>query len=67
MFGSTKTIKKPKEDLKFTIEDVQRSRNYLIRQLRDYLDFDEDDPEHITQVCRIIDSLAKLNEIAIVP
>ena len=64
MFGFGKDNKKKfQEDLKWTPEDSQKTKNYLLRQLRDYLEFNEDDPEHIEMVCRIVDSLANINKI----
>ena len=61
MFSRTKKIEPIKETLDFlTNDDEVKTRAYLLRHLRDYVEWNENDPEHITMVCRIVDALKRL-------
>jgi hypothetical protein len=63
MFGS-KEVKKPKPEVSpnFTQEDREKTKQYLLKQIRDYLEMGED-PEYTEMICRCIDALAKLKDI----
>jgi hypothetical protein len=61
-FRTTKEIQKPKaiEPMMLAKSDLANTESYLIRHLKDYVSWNENDPEHIAQVCRIVDALSKL-------
>jgi hypothetical protein len=61
-----KEIEKPKtiEPIELTKGDLASTHDYLVRHLKDYVSWNENDPEHIAQVCRIVDALSKLKGLA---
>lgn len=65
LFGTKKTMQKQEsnEPIRLTKGLLADTESYLVRHLKDYVEWNEDDPEHIAQVCRIVDALSKLGKI----
>jgi hypothetical protein len=51
------------ETTTLTRADVVQVESYLVNNLRDYLSWNDKDPEHIKQVCVIVDALNKLKRL----
>ena len=45
-----------------TNDDIIKTREYLLRHLRDYVSLERDEPEHIEIVCRIMEALRTLEK-----
>ena len=65
LFGTVKVVEKPEsnEPIRLTKGLLADTESYLTRHLKDYVEWNENDPEHIAQVCRIVDALSKLGKI----
>jgi len=65
LFGTAKIVEKPEsnEPIRPTKGLLADTESYLTRHLKDYVEWNENDPDHISQVCRIVDALSKLGKI----